>query len=71
MTMLSFGQLPDVYLSAKQSQALGNLSKKALLFVVIDNEKRSDDSALIAAVKSYWTIGPVKYMSTLEFLLKY
>lgn len=66
-----FAQLPQVYLNTKQSQTLGALSKTAPLFVVIDNEKRADDAALIAAVKSYWKIGSVKYMSTLEFLVKY
>src|SRR4051812_29952329 len=66
-----YAQMPQVYLKPKQSKALGALSKTAPLVVVIENEKNADDAALISAVKEYWKIGPVKYMSGLEFAEKF
>jgi hypothetical protein len=60
-------QLPLVYQSASKSKQLGELSRTASLVVVIENEKRPDDAALVDAVKKYWKVGPVKYMSQLEF----
>lgn len=67
----TFAQLPQVYLKPKQSLALGELSKSATLFVVIENEKKTDDAALVNAVKSQWNAGRVKYISLLEFTEKY
>ncbi len=69
--LLTKAQLPIAYLSKKQSQALGNLSRTAQLVVVIENEKNPDEAALITAIKSYWKIGSVKYMSGLEFSEKF
>ena len=64
-------QLPLAYQSKKQAIALGELSKTSDLVVVIENEKNPDDAALIAALKNYWKIGAVKYMSGLEFNEKF
>jgi len=69
--LLTKAQLPIAYLSKKQSLALGNLSRTAQLVVVIENEKNPDEAALITAVKKYWKIGSVKYMSGLEFNEKF
>ena len=70
-TFLFTAQLPLAYQSRKQAMALGEFSKTADLVVVIENEKNPDDAALIAAIKNYWKIGPVKYMSGLEFSEKF
>ncbi len=64
-------QLPSAYLKPSKSKQLGAISKTSTLFVVIENEKRPDDAALVEAVKKYWTIGPVKYLSLLEFTEKF
>lgn len=69
--IIAKAQLPIAYLSKKQSLALGNLSKTAQLVVVIENEKNPGETALIAAVKQYWKLGTIKYMSGLEFSEKF
>src|ERR1700743_1209439 len=67
LCLLSYTQLPQTYLKKKQFLELGNTSRTAELVVIIQNEKNTDDAALITAVKEQWTLGQVKYMSELEF----
>jgi len=66
-----FAQTTSTYLNAKQAQEFADLAKSAELYVVIENEKAPFDAALVEAVKSYWKITKIKYISTLEFLDKY
>jgi hypothetical protein len=60
-------QTTATYLNAKQAQALTDITKTAELCVVIENEKAPLDAALVEAVKAYWKITKVKFMSQLEF----
>jgi hypothetical protein len=66
----AFSQLPLVYQKPSKAKELGAVSRSAILYVVIENEKRPNDAALVEAVKNYWSATPVKYMSLLEFTEK-
>jgi len=66
-TTITFAQLPTFYLNKKVIKSFNTETKDATLYVVIENEKKPNDAALIDAVKSYWTLNKVKYMSLLEF----
>src|SRR6218665_1947604 len=61
-------QYASVALSEENAKKLGEASKGAVLYVVINNEKDPHDAALINAVKSYWKQGRHKFMSRAEFL---
>ncbi len=67
----TLAQLPSVYQKKSKSRQLGEQARTATLVVVIENEKNEGDAALVDAVKKNWHIGPVKYMSQLEFIDKF
>jgi hypothetical protein len=69
--LYAVAQMPLLYMKAAKSASLGALGKTATLFVVIENEKKADGAALVNAVKKYWKVGSVKYMSLLEFTEKF
>ena len=65
---LCFSQYASIELSQENAKILGEVSKKATLFVVINNEKDPKDAALVNAAKNYWKAGPYKFMSSKEFI---
>jgi len=63
-------QYASIELSADNIKRIGDASKTATVFVVINNEKDPADAALVSAVKKYWKIGPYKFMAKAEFVDK-
>jgi hypothetical protein len=68
LPLLSFAQYASVALSEENAKKLGEASRSAMLYVVINNEKDPHDAALVNAVKNYWKQGSHKFMSRTEFL---
>lgn len=68
ISTFAFAQYSSVALSEAKAKKLGEISKKAVLHVVINNEKDPSDAALLSAVKNYWKAGSYKVMGKAEFV---
>lgn len=67
LSVLTHAQYSSVALTETKAKMLGEISKKAVLHVVIGNEKDPSDAALLNAVKNYWKTGSYKVMGKAEF----
>lgn len=67
ISSLTHAQYSSIALSETKAKKLGEISKKAVLHVVIGNEKDPSDAALLTAVKNYWKAGGYKVMGKAEF----